>query len=237
MDALNEYRITACLFTTLCYTFVLRTTYHASDEIHSLVSPTPYSLRFLEPYLARRIRVTRSVWTLQWMIRFSTLMIRKTLCQSLLCVNTRRATQCFCHAQSSQSTQKAAARPKPAPKKAAAATKATLPKMSQTTLKPKKPSASKKRPKPDSEDEDSDLEPSVHGDSPLSATPPSAKKQKKAPAPKKKAAKPLQEVQNEAVSFDGAEDSKPQKGSKSTETYQKVKSPCLRPQRIGFVYR
>ncbi|KAI4171577.1 MAG: hypothetical protein LQ343_004169 [Gyalolechia ehrenbergii] len=113
------------------------------------------------------------------------------------------------------------AKPKPAPKKAAA-TKATPPKMAQTTLKPKKAPTSKKRPKPDSEDEDPDPEPSMHDDSLLSATPPSAKKQKKAPAPKKKATKPLQEVENEAMGFDGAEDSKPKKGSKSTETYQKL---------------
>ena len=94
--------------------------------------------------------------------------------------------------------------------------------MSQTTLKSKKPAASKKRPKPDSEDEDSDVEASPRDDSVLSATPPSAKKQKKAPVVKKAAAKPLQEVQNEAVGFDGAEEPKPKKGSKSTETYQKV---------------
>lgn len=99
--------------------------------------------------------------------------------------------------------------------------------MAQTTLKPKKAPTSKKRPKPDSEDEDPDPEPSMHDDSLLSATPPSAKKQKKAPAPKKKATKPLQEVENEAMGFDGAEDSKPKKGSKSTETYQKVTTRCL----------
>ncbi|KAI4263914.1 MAG: hypothetical protein L6R42_000952, partial [Xanthoria sp. 1 TBL-2021] len=112
---------------------------------------------------------------------------------------------------------------KAAPKKAAAAPKAAAPKMSQTTLKPKKPAASKKRPKPDTEDEDSAPErDSLHDDSILSATPPSAKKQKKAPAPKKKATKPLQEVENEAMGFDGVEDPKPKKDSKSTETYQKL---------------
>ncbi|KAL8737626.1 MAG: hypothetical protein Q9181_001499 [Wetmoreana brouardii] len=116
-----------------------------------------------------------------------------------------------------------AKKPKAVPRKATAAPKAASTKMSQTTLKPKKPAAPKKRPKPDTEDEDSTSErPSLHDNSPLSATPPSAKKQKKAPAPKKKASKPLQEVQNEAVSFDGAEDPKPKKGSKSTETYQKL---------------
>ncbi|KAL8996081.1 MAG: hypothetical protein Q9169_004320 [Polycauliona sp. 2 TL-2023] len=114
-------------------------------------------------------------------------------------------------------------KPKAAPKKAAAAPKAAAPKKLQTTLKPKKPAASKKRPKPDTEDEDeaSDRD-SLHDDSILSATPPSAKKQKKAPVPKKKAAKPLQEVENEAMGFDGVDDPKPKKDSKSTETYQKL---------------
>ncbi|KAL8856049.1 MAG: hypothetical protein Q9178_007305 [Gyalolechia marmorata] len=114
-------------------------------------------------------------------------------------------------------------KPKAAPKKAPAAPKAAATKLSQTTLKPKKPAASKKRPKPDTEDEGSASErASLHDDSVLSATPPSAKKQKKAPAPKKKAAKPLQEVQNESMGFDGADDPKPKKDSKSTETYQKL---------------
>ena len=96
-------------------------------------------------------------------------------------------------------------------------------KMSQTTLKSKKPVVSRKRPKPDFEEEDSISERlSLHDESLLSATPPSAKKQKKAPAPKKLSAKPLQEVENEAMGFDGTQDPKPKKGSKSTETYQKV---------------
>lgn len=105
--------------------------------------------------------------------------------------------------------------------------------MSQTILKAKS-DASKKRPKPDSENEDSEEEdPSLHDDSLLSNTPPSAKKQKKAPGPKKIGAKPLREVENEAIReaidasmvFDGADDepqAKPKKGSKSTETYQKL---------------
>jgi len=105
--------------------------------------------------------------------------------------------------------------------------------MSQTILKAK-PDASKKRPKPDSENEDSEEEdPSLHDDSLLSNTPPSAKKQKNAPGPKKIGAKPLREVENEAIReaidasmvFDGADDepqAKPKKGSKSTETYQKL---------------
>lgn len=118
------------------------------------------------------------------------------------------------------------AKPKAAPKKAAVAPKP--PKLSQTTLKPKKPAASKKRPKPDTEDEDSGSEPSIRDDSLLSNTPPSAKKQKKASVPKKKAAKPLQEVENDAMGLDGVEETKAKKGSKSTETYQKVPDlPCL----------
>ncbi|KAL8673642.1 MAG: hypothetical protein Q9168_001948 [Polycauliona sp. 1 TL-2023] len=120
---------------------------------------------------------------------------------------------------------KAKPAPKAAPKKAAGAPKAVAPKMSQTTLKPKKPAPSKKRAKPDTEDEDDALDhDSPHDDSLLSATPPSAKKQKKAPAPKKKAAKPLQEVENEAMGFDGTDEpeAKPKKESKSTDTYQKL---------------
>ena len=111
---------------------------------------------------------------------------------------------------------------KPAPKK-----------LAQTTLKAKaKPVVAKKRPKPDTDDEDGDQTPghnSLHDDSLLSATPPSAKKQKKAPAPKKvsskkSASKALQELENEAVSFDGSNDPAPKKGSGSTEQYQKVLS-------------
>lgn len=93
--------------------------------------------------------------------------------------------------------------------------------MAQTTLKPKaKPAASKKRPKPDSEDEQSSPE---HKDgSILSMTPPSAKKQKKAPAVKKTGAKPLQENENEASNIGGADEPKSKKASKSTDQYQKV---------------
>ena len=97
--------------------------------------------------------------------------------------------------------------------------------MSQTTLKP-----TKKRPKPDTEDEDSENDPSLHDDSLLSNTPPSAKRPKKAPGPKKMGAKPLREVENEAIAeaidasmmMDGVDEPKAKKGSKSTETYQKV---------------
>jgi DNA topoisomerase II len=96
--------------------------------------------------------------------------------------------------------------------------------MAQTTLKPKaKPATSKKRPKPDSEDEQSSPEVAVHhNDSILSMTPPSAKKQKKAPAVKKTGAKPLQENENEASNIGGADELKAKKASKSTDQYQKV---------------
>ena len=135
---------------------------------------------------------------------------------------------------------KAKAAPKAAPKAKAAAPKgrpkkdgATKPapkKVSQTTLKAK-PAASKKRPKPDTDDENSDPEyPSQHDDSLLSMTPPSVKKQKKAPGPKKIGAKPLREVENEAIAeaieasliYDGSDEPKPKKKSKATETYQKL---------------
>ncbi|KAI4120325.1 MAG: hypothetical protein LQ341_007557, partial [Variospora aurantia] len=93
--------------------------------------------------------------------------------------------------------------------------------MAQTTLKPKKSAPSKKRPMPETEDDESGSEPAINDDSILSNTPPSAKKQKKKHLTEKTAAKPLQEVENEATGFDGAEEAKPKKGSKSTETYQK----------------
>lgn len=99
--------------------------------------------------------------------------------------------------------------------------------MSQTTLKP-----TKKRQKPDTEDEDPESEPSLHDNSQLSNTPPSAKRPKKASGPKKIGAKPLREVENDAIAeaidaslvMDGVDEPKAKKGSKSTETYQKVSS-------------
>jgi DNA topoisomerase-2 len=96
--------------------------------------------------------------------------------------------------------------------------------MAQTTLKPKtKPAASKKRPKSDSEDEQLGPEDVARNDgSVLSMTPPSAKKQKKAPVAKKTGAKPLQENQNEAFNLDGEADRKSGKVSKSSDQYQKV---------------
>lgn len=114
---------------------------------------------------------------------------------------------------------------KAAPKAAAKPKKATAPKapaakkLAQTTLKAKPKAAPKKRPKPDSEDEqdDSMAQGSLHDDSLLSATPPSAKKQK---TTKKIVGQPLAERENDVPNFDGADDEKPQKGS--TDKYQKV---------------
>ena len=126
---------------------------------------------------------------------------------------------------------------KPGPKKAAAP-KAAPKKTMQTTLT-SKPTASKKRPKMDTEDEDSDspLHGSLHDDSLLSNTPPSAKKPKKASGPKKMGAKPLREIENEALNeaidasmhLDDIDESEPSKKGKSTEQYQKVKATCSRP--------
>ena len=141
-------------------------------------------------------------------------------------------------------SQKAKPKAKAAPKAAAkvppkktAAPKAAAKKTTQTTIKVK-PTAGKKRPKPDTEDEDSDLDrASLHDASLLSATPPDAKKPKKIPGPKKTGAKPLKEVENEAIHFDGSPDQKPKKGSKSKEEYQKVRKKTSRndaAELIGF---
>ncbi|MCJ1284626.1 DNA topoisomerase 2 [Xylographa opegraphella] len=119
---------------------------------------------------------------------------------------------------------KAKAAPKAVAKKAVTAAKAAPKKMAQSTLKAAKPKAatSKKRAKPDSEDEGSVSEVgSLHDDTLLSATPPSAKKQKKEILPKKKASKPLQPLENEAVSFDGVAEPKSKKGG-NAEQYQKL---------------
>lgn len=95
--------------------------------------------------------------------------------------------------------------------------------MVQTTLKAKP--ASKKRPKPESDDEDnllSDLD-MMHNGSSLSNTPPSSKKQKKAPGPKMGGAKPLADIANESImSMDGPAESKPSKKKTATERYQKL---------------
>ncbi|RDW79514.1 DNA topoisomerase 2 [Coleophoma cylindrospora] len=120
------------------------------------------------------------------------------------------------------SPEPVAKKAKPAPKKAAAPkTKqpAATKKMTQTTLK----TVTKKRPKPASDDEDalaSDID--MHDASTLSNTPPSSKKQKKAPAPKKPASKPLVEVENESMNLDGPSDPKPAKKKSTTDQYQKL---------------
>ncbi|TKA74110.1 hypothetical protein B0A55_07082 [Friedmanniomyces simplex] len=117
----------------------------------------------------------------------------------------------------------------PAKKAAAAPKPKAAPK--QTTLKVAKPAAApkaKKRAKPESDEENSNVDAHANNDdSLLSNTPPSAKKQKKAPARSKAAvSKPLMELENESFNFDGAADDKPvfkaQKKGTSTEQYQKL---------------
>ena len=115
-------------------------------------------------------------------------------------------------------------------KKATGAAKPRAKKTVDATAKPKpkpKPKAtmSKKRPKPDSDDEDSASEHrSTHDDSLLLNTPPSAKKQKKIPVARKRAAgsEPLQDLVNEALTLDGATDPKTKKSQSATDQYQKV---------------
>ncbi|KAI1130516.1 DNA topoisomerase [Nemania abortiva] len=110
---------------------------------------------------------------------------------------------------------------KAAPKKAASkpAAKSASKKLVQTTLKTTK-AVPKKRAKPESEnDDDDDGDDGV--DSNFSHTPPSAKKQKKAPAAKKSSGKPLAELENESVGLDGVSEPKA-KSKTATETYQKL---------------
>lgn len=104
---------------------------------------------------------------------------------------------------------------KPAAKKPAA--KAAPKKMAQTTLKATKP-VSKKRAKPSTDDEGDDK----NDNSDFSQTPPNAKKQKKAPAAKKTAGKPLEEIENDSMMIDDSSESKPIKKKTATETYQKL---------------
>lgn len=73
-----------------------------------------------------------------------------------------------------------------------------------------------------------DMNDSLHDDSLLSNTPPSAKRQKKDPPAKKSSGKPLKEIDNESYEFDGAADDAPQaKGAGSdktaTERYHEVR--------------
>lgn len=106
-------------------------------------------------------------------------------------------------------------KPKVAPKK-------TL----QTTLKPAK-IASKKRTKPDSDVENTDLsmdDDSAGDGSHLSVTPPSAKKHKKLPAPKKTGGQPLQPIDNDTHGLDNVSTTQPKKQLSATEQYQRVSS-------------
>ncbi|KAI9710070.1 MAG: DNA topoisomerase 2 [Chrysothrix sp. TS-e1954] len=95
-------------------------------------------------------------------------------------------------------------------------------KPTQKTLKPK--DLSKKRVKPESDDENSErISVSPDDDaSLLSNTPPSAKRQKKLPGPKKSSGKPLQPINNESYGFDGTTDQPPAAKAKKTEQYQKL---------------
>lgn len=103
-----------------------------------------------------------------------------------------------------------------------AAPKAAAKKTTKTTQTTLKTAASKKRPIQDSDDEDSPDRASAHDASLLSNTPPSAKKQKKAPASKKTGGVPLQELENESMILDGASDKQPPKAKSSTDRYQKI---------------
>ena len=104
--------------------------------------------------------------------------------------------------------------------------KAAPKKALQTTLKPAK-AAPKKRTKPDSDVENTDLsmDESAGGGSHLSVTPPSAKKQRKLPAPKKTGGNPLQPIDNDTCGLtDGASKAQSKKQLSATEQYQKVSS-------------
>ncbi|PIB03074.1 DNA topoisomerase 2 [Cercospora beticola] len=118
---------------------------------------------------------------------------------------------------------KAKAAPKPATTKAPAKKAPAKPKATkQTTLKTTKAApkaAAKKRALPDSDEENSDVDvPSDNDDSLLADTPPSNKKQKKAPAKKKVASEPLAEIENESF-MDVPVAATAKKGS---EQYQKL---------------
>ncbi|KAM0718656.1 hypothetical protein Q7P37_005727 [Cladosporium fusiforme] len=118
---------------------------------------------------------------------------------------------------------KAKAPAKAPAKKAAPKPKATKQTTLKTTKAPAK-TAPKKRAQPDSdiENSDEDMDP-MDDDSLLSNTPPTAKKQKKAPAPKKAASQPLAEMENESYAVDGASESKPTASKKgATDQYQKL---------------
>ncbi|QDS73057.1 DNA topoisomerase 2 [Venturia effusa] len=133
-----------------------------------------------------------------------------------------------------------AVKTKAAPKKAAAkpkalketkAPQAAPKKLAQTKLNMTSKSApSKKRAKPESDEENSDLDldhNSDHDASLLSNTPPSAKKLKKNPAPKKSSGKPLRTVENESFAAAADEEEAPKPKGKAGPTnasqkYQKI---------------
>ena len=100
--------------------------------------------------------------------------------------------------------------------------KVVAPKTVQTTLKSK--AVSKKRPKPDSDSENTDGDVhSLEDDSLLSNTPPSAKRQRKPPGPKKSSGQPLQPIDNESYNINASASAvKQESKSKKTEEYQKV---------------
>jgi DNA topoisomerase II len=106
--------------------------------------------------------------------------------------------------------QKSKSKAKPAAKKAAA-TKAAPKKAAQTKGK----AAPKKRAKPESDDDaDSDVD--------FANTPPSSKKQKKAPASKKTSGNPLVEIENDSMIIDEPAPAGPKSKKSATETYQKL---------------
>jgi DNA topoisomerase II len=106
---------------------------------------------------------------------------------------------------------------------AAKAPKAGAKKLLQSTLTSSK-TASKKRAKPESDEEDSPSDVDPFGqDSLLSNTPPSSKKQKKAPAKKAGSSKPLQGIENDSMQLDDEPPQKSAASSKSaTDKYQKL---------------
>ena len=125
------------------------------------------------------------------------------------------STKNSCQQKTKPATKKAAApKPKPAAKKTAST--------ASKTGKPAKAATSKKPAKPNSDDENMDLDrDSFNDDSLLSNTPPSSKKLKKPPAPKKSSGKPLESIENESFGMDGIQEPQAKKGSAaSKQKYQ-----------------
>lgn len=114
---------------------------------------------------------------------------------------------------------------KPVPKKAAAPKaaskalskpKAAPKKLSQTTLKTKVVPSKRKQTANSDDETEQNLDGSV-----LSNTPPSTKKQKKAPAAKEMAGKPLEDIENESMILDAPVETK-SKSNTATDRYQKL---------------